>query len=887
MGKTNYKIWAKSSSKDEEKGILLYQHVDDILKNLENLKPFINDEKLYEVIKISVWLHDLGKALPYFQIRSVGNKSYKPFEVTANIPHSIFSLFLINKNKLKELIKKLYGQKAGEYTEFVLSAVAYHHWRSNFEDVVRYSNNDIDKLLNSNLLEEIEDNLKNDLKNLFNGKVDLIEFDRIMSQEILNGSQIQNYAVPPYNLYWLPKRISFEEVNLIDWVKIAGFLMRCDHFASFCESENNYEFQIEIPGLEYSIIKERIIAGIKEKLGKDSIINLWQAELIEKDDLCNKNIILIAPTGSGKTEFSYLWSKGEKTFYTLPLRSAVNQIYKRSKELFDDNHEERTGLLHSDADVYLLGDGNESENLVSYSLARQLSYPFMVSTGDQFFPYALRPPSYERIFATFSYSRLVIDEVQAYDPKAAAIIVKYLEFIHKMGGKFLLITATLPSFVKKELEKRIKEDDKEPQGFDQIDYYDIEKKYSAVKKHWLEFIQINNSEKQFSLSNQLGQKNDFIKKDNLIEAIVDKAKENGGQRILVVVNTVRLAIDTFNNITKFAEKENGFYLELLHSRLTFEKRKEKEKRIEKEFSNPKPKNENMPKIIVATQVVEASLDLDADILFTEFAPIDSLVQRMGRVLRRYKNESPEFIKTPNVFISIFENGIESSGYNVYSDDLIGITMKLLSSDTNELVKWCSDRSNKKDWRSEKTIKEFFKHIQTNLILSEKDKCTLVEQLYNPKLYDSSRGYLSTFYKTLDILDAGFMAERKEEAHRIFREISSITVVPNSELDKLKSSLINFFDKNTENKNLYLKFRKDVLNKFVLNVSFPKWKYNEIRFREDIKLDYWINCQENDFTTSQINLLEKWCKNIFVVKTQYDADKGIYDYKFPEYDSFIV
>ena len=69
-----------------------------------------------------------------------------------------------------------------------------------------------------------------------------------------------------------------------------------------------------------------------------------------------------------------------------------------------------------------------------YELAKNLSYPAIVSTGDQFFPYALRPPAYEKIFAKFSYSRLIIDEVQAYDPKAAAIVVKFIEHIVQMGG---------------------------------------------------------------------------------------------------------------------------------------------------------------------------------------------------------------------------------------------------------------------------------------------------------------------------------------------------------------------------------------------------------------------------------------------------------------------
>lgn len=881
MAETDYKIWAKSPSKDEEKGISLKKHIKDIQDNIGKLRPFIKDDNLYELINISVLLHDLGKALPYFQIRSVGNSNYKPFEVTTNLPHSIFSLFLINKKNLKELIAGYYQQKADEYTQFVLSAVAYHHWRNNFEEVIRYSNSDLEKLLTPNLINEIIENLKEDLQNIFNGKTDLIQFDEIMAKEILNGSQIQNYAVPPYNLYWLPMRISFEEVNLIDWVKIAGFLMRCDHFASFCESENNSEFQIEIPGLEYTKIKEKIITGIREKLGKDTIVNLWQAKLIEQNDLSNKNVILIAPTGSGKTEFSYLWSNGEKTFYTLPLRSAVNQIFKRSQELFNDENFERAGLLHSDADVYLLGDGNESENLQSYSLSRQLSYPFMVSTGDQFFPYALKPPSYEKIYATFSYSRLVIDEVQAYDPKAAAIIVKYLEDIHRMGGKFLLITATLPKFISEELKSRIKIQNTEQHDFEEIDFYE-KGNYSNITKHKIHFELIQN---------KVHNEKPVFSYERLINEIIDKAKENNGQRVLVVVNTVKLAVDTFNKINE--KIDDSFFIELLHSRLTFDLRKKKENRIGNEFHNPKPVDENKPKIVIATQVVEASLDLDADILFTEFAPIDSLVQRMGRVLRRYKNESYPSLENPNVFITIFENGVESAGNAVYSKDLIEISLRLFTNRQADLLsnKWINKGNyNFKDWRSKKTTGEFFSIIkkltESDFLLSEIRKKELVEELYNPDYFAPTNSYISNFYQTLDILDAGFMAERKDEAHRIFREISSISVIPLFKLDELEEAIKVFFAGLSNTNNLYTRFKMEILNKFVINVFFPRWKVDEIRFREDIKLEFWIEEKQNNFKDIPISRIKKYLKNIFIVKTENKAETGIVEYEFPDYNSFL-
>lgn len=871
------KIWAKSSNNKDEEGVSLSTHILDILKNLDNIKAFIKNENLYELIKISVLLHDLGKALPYFQIRSLGNKKYLPFEITSNIPHSIFSLFLIDKAKLKEAIKNISIENSEEYTQYVLSAVAFHHWRNNFSDVIRYSNDDLDNLLNSELPMKIEENLRNDLSEILNGYADLIHFDNIMAKEILNGAAIQNYAVPPYNLYWLPKRIEFEKTRIDEWIKISGFLMRCDHFASFCEEEKNDEFEIEIKGESYSNIKQKLVKQFKLKNENE----IWQVDLIEKEKLHYKNVILIAPTGSGKTEFSYIWSKGEKTFYTLPLRSAVNQIFKRSQDLFNDENFERAGLLHSDADVYLLGDGNESENLQSYSLSRQLSYPFMVSTGDQFFPYALKPPSYEKIYATFSYSRLVIDEVQAYDPKAAAIIVKYLEDIHRMGGKFLLITATLPKFISEELKSRIKKQNTEQHDFEEIDFYE-KGNYSNITKHKIHFELIQN---------KVHNEKPVFSYGDLIDEIIAKAIENKGQRVLVVVNTVKLAVDTFNKINE--KTDDSFFIELLHSRLTFDLRKEKENKIGNEFHNPKPTAENKPKIVIATQVVEASLDLDADILFTEFAPIDSLVQRMGRVLRRYKNESYPSLENPNVFITIFENGVESAGNAVYSKDLIEISLRLFTNRQADLLsnKWINKGNyNFKDWRSKKTTGEFFSVIknlpESDFLLSEIRKKELVEELYNPDYFAPTNSYISNFYQTLDILDAGFMAERKDEAHRIFREISSISVIPLFKLDQLEEAIKVFFAGLSNTNNIYTRFKMEILNKFVTNVFFPRWKFDEIRFRSDIKLEYWIEEKQNSFKDISISRIKKYLKNIFIVKTDYNEETGIMEYEFPDFNSFL-
>ena len=475
MGERKLEIWGKSKNvfKDEnenvveEKIIALPQHIQDVLYVFTHLYNFLEKkgdpnpitDKLKQLIEIVIQYHDIGKVLPYFQIKTIKNESYQPCDVYANIPHSLLSSLMIDVNELKSEVAKIMEEEelVETYTKYVISAVAYHHWRENFYDIIEGYSDVFQKLKqltdNKEKWGQVEINIQQVYADLeCSGR-----FKPYINQQWLeglnNGIRYADYIIPPYLLYRMPKRIQLDDNSLKDWVLMSGFTMLSDHFASYVEGLNDDKTDlkdIEIDGIGFDIIKQKIEEELKIKIGnKYNREAIWQFNHVNRYK--NDNAILLAPTGMGKTEFAYLWTDGEKFFYTLPLRAAVNQIYSRTKSVFG---KDKAGILYSDADVFIYGDGAETESMRVYEMAKQLSSPAIISTGDQFFPYALRPPSYERIFAKFSYSRLIIDEVQAYDPKAAAIIVKFIEHIVQMGGKFLLMTATLPGFIKDEIYKR-------------------------------------------------------------------------------------------------------------------------------------------------------------------------------------------------------------------------------------------------------------------------------------------------------------------------------------------------------------------------------------------------------------------------------------------------
>ena len=405
----------------------------------------------------------------------------------------------------------------------------------------------------------------------------------------------------------------------IDAIKIKGYLHKCDYSASSgytAEYENNF--------LEKSL--ENVLN--KWKLdNQDASWNELQQYCIENK---NENIIAIAQTGMGKTEAGLLWISDNKGFFILPIRTAINAIYDRTKKYissYGGNLEEQLGLLHSSSLEYLLSqseddkyddkdeyiDKKEDKEIIEYEkIAKQLSLPINVSTIDQLFDFVYKYPAYELKLTTLSYSKIVIDEIQMYGPDLLAYLVYGLERIVEQGGKVAILTATLPPFVKELLSKNIKFKIKEG-GFT-----------DNSKRHNLKILDKR------------------IDSNDICNKYRENEKLNKSNKILVVCNSITQAQNLYEEISDILGNKN---LHILHSKFIKCERLSKESEIIEFGKTYKDNKSNeldkQSGIWISTSIVEASLDIDFDYLFTELQDLNSLFQRLGRCNRKGKKDSSE------------------------------------------------------------------------------------------------------------------------------------------------------------------------------------------------------------------------------------------------------
>jgi CRISPR-associated endonuclease/helicase Cas3 len=346
----------------------------------------------------------------------------------------------------------------------------------------------------------------------------------------------------------------------------------------------------------------------------DHQINMWERLHAKCFPL-----LLKAPTGSGKTEAvlaPFLSQFIDNNFYiaprmiyVLPMRVLVNSVAERIKKYAQKiSPYISVEIQHGDIpnSPFFIGD-------IIVTTLDQFLYGFARASG-QVGRHIDIPAG------SIASSLVVFDEAHMYrDSFTFSIMRALMEILQKSNIPFVVMTATMPESLEESLFENI----------------NLEKDQKLIGN-----ITLNNSLK-IEIENKPLYSNGSI---NISEVLLERIKQ---QKTLIILNQVKRAQKIYEDIKSHLELSDE-QIVLLHSRFTRSDREEHEKKAISLIPHKKDGKIVIPKgvgIVVSTQVLEAGIDFSAELLLTELAPADSLIQRAGRCAR-YEGQSGEMIIFP-------------------------------------------------------------------------------------------------------------------------------------------------------------------------------------------------------------------------------------------------
>ena len=385
--------------------------------------------------------------------------------------------------------------------------------------------------------------------------------------------------------------------------------------------------------------------------------------------------VLESDTGSGKTEaalarFVRLYQKGlvDGMYFAVPTRSAATQLYTRvleaTKKAFP-NEESRPPVVQA-VSGYIKVDDAEGTPLPDFDVRwpddrrellrergwaaehpkRYLAGAIVVGTIDQVFLSTLQVNHAHMRSAALLRHFLVVDEVHASDAYMTKLLNRVLDYHLGAGGHALLMSATLGTASRYHLTTNNTSQAPEPDEAMEIDY-PLLTHVDALREDPEEYHAAS-SGRQKNVEPKLHNIADHPQQ--IAQLAVDQAK--AGARVLIIRNLVDDCIDTQKALEKLAGSDSDLLFQVNdtpaphHSRFAPEDRR----RLDNEIENYFGKGTNKGAVIaVATQTVEQSLDIDADLLITDLCPIDVLLQRIGR-LQRHNRARPSGFETAQCIV---------------------------------------------------------------------------------------------------------------------------------------------------------------------------------------------------------------------------------------------
>jgi len=391
-------------------------------------------------------------------------------------------------------------------------------------------------------------------------------------------------------------RGEFDPVDLAD---VFGLFKLADALSSYKAKAGQVPPYDAKPIIHADMVKDMLGACVDEARWR------YQLKLCELPRIA----MLRAPTGWGKTTSSLLFASTRsptRVFYLLPTITAIKQFFSRLDRVFPN-----VSMYFHLYDAEVKDEGEE--RLQQIFFIKSFLNPFVVTTVDQFLLAFLQLGKYFTRRLSFRGASIILDEIHLLSPQTLYLLTYFVDkFRDRYGMSMLIMSATLPEAYIQYLQKRLRLSDS---------ILDLRDEYSRKRR-------------------VLFHARDYDLSSALHEIYGDYS---AGRKVLVVVNTVEKAVETARSLRKILQ-ENGRPPDdvlLIHGRFMYVDRRSVEGAVELA--------QERPHILVSTQVCEVSLDVSYDRLYTEAAPLGSIVQRFGRV-NRYGTKTDmvnAFIHYPN------------------------------------------------------------------------------------------------------------------------------------------------------------------------------------------------------------------------------------------------
>lgn len=715
-------LWAKSAAKGEGgRPESLAEHTWQVLSRLVEfmrLRPFLptqlHQPHLWHSLYWGTFLHDFGKALPGFQGVLRRDAVWK--EQWGTHRHEVFSLAFLD-----------WIATGLDQTERLWAAAAIiSHHRDKPEIIASYS------LLTG---EDGRDPLSQHLEPV--PAQHIAGLHRWLTTCGWNWAQTLGFAAlgvrpvtfvpspePPFTptavsriRYWLDEYSDLVErldrrkyaPLAVPLITLRGTIINADHSASAHAGH--------LPQLQFTT--QAVLNAMNTPLQQIHWHDLYDHQKTASHS--PSHALLIAPTGSGKTEAALLWAANQtiagqpspRLFYTLPYQASMNAMQKRLEETFGNQN---IGLQHGRTLLalyrrFMERDDNDPQEALRLSKwaqnLNQLHYqPVRVFSPYQMLKAIYRLKGYEAQLNDYHNALFVFDEIHAYEITRLALILKTIEYLRlHYHAHFFIMSATFPTLIKQWLQDALGTP---------VEITAQPALFAKFQRHKLNLIA-----------------GELLQPAHL-DRIAEEARH--GRSLLVVCNLVKNAQQAFSELQQRLEND-GVEMLLLHGRFNLRDRWKKEQTIIN--CTGSTSKHRRPIVVVATQVVEVSLDIDLDTIYTEPAPLEALVQRFGRINRRCQMDG---LATVNVFT------LPNDGQKIYDPRLISRTLHLLQRENDQPI----DESKIGPWLDEIYAGELADSWQTTF--QETAAAFARDVIGTLRPFQASPELQEQFYKAFDGLD---------------------------------------------------------------------------------------------------------------------------------------